>query len=412
MNSHFFKIFAARFFLIFYLIVFFSGFDSANSSAQFLDNFDGSSIQLDPDANDGWAFFTGDGSATMDFRQINDYASIFVDAGKDQHGIWWALIRRCISNNMDLNLLTKPEHEFRIETRIRVSHAPRRVNLHLNTQRTIDFHSHLMEFDIPDTANWHTISLTTDHFDARSGDSVYGQLALMDWGLEKYRVDVDYFKVDIVRVDTIGPDKGIQVPYRPPIPDVRTFNQQVVVTQDCIIDLQYPDINFNDWSVVEDEERINLITISGTQIIILRWDFKKMLGKQAIGSGLLELTTFSAQHSADHKKDFGMLRVCEIVGGDKSWDQKKVTLTSFCHGQPLMKVINSQMIIDIDVSEKQGDKTFITISNPVLQRLIDGTTLGIAIRPLGAISASFYSTEYNGGSRGARLFLNISTNSN
>jgi len=68
----------------------------------------------------------------------------------------------------------------------------RRVNLHLNAQRTTDFHTHLMEFDIPDTVNWHTISFNIHNFDAKPGDRVYGQLAIMDWGLEKYRVDVNY----------------------------------------------------------------------------------------------------------------------------------------------------------------------------------------------------------------------------
>jgi len=57
---------------------------------------------------------------------------------------------------------------------------PRRVNLHANTQRTVDFHSNLMEFDIPDTANWHTISMTTRDFDARPGHR-QRQMALMDW---------------------------------------------------------------------------------------------------------------------------------------------------------------------------------------------------------------------------------------
>ena len=88
----------------------------------------------------------------MTFRQGGDgYASILVDATTDRRGIWWALIKRNVSDHMDLQLLGRPDTELRIEARIRVSHAPRRVNLHLNTQRTTDFHSHLMEFDIPDT---------------------------------------------------------------------------------------------------------------------------------------------------------------------------------------------------------------------------------------------------------------------
>ena len=95
------------------------------------------------------------------------------------------------------------------------------MNLHLNTQRTTDFHSHLMEFDIPDTENWHTISMTTRDFDAGPGgrrqrpDGPYGL------GPGKYRVDVDYFKVDIVDTATAGPDKGNAVPYHPAGPGPR-----------------------------------------------------------------------------------------------------------------------------------------------------------------------------------------------
>jgi hypothetical protein len=380
--------------------------------AQFLDNFDSTAIKLDPSANNGWTYFSGDGSATMDFKAGNGYASILVDATKDQRNIWWALIRRCVSANFDLNLLSKPNYEFRIEARIRVSHAPRRVNLHLNTQRTTDFHSHLMEFDIPDTVNWYPISMTTHHFDARPGDRVYGQLALMDWGVDKYRVDMDYFKVDIVNIDTIGPAKGIQVPYHPPIPDVKIFNHHRDVAQDGIIDLQYPDINFNDWCALENGARVDLLAVSGSQIVILRWDFSTFAGKQVIGSGLLELTTFSIQRSFTKNKDFGMVRVTEILGGDPDWDQKAVTFVTFCKGQSLNQVLNSQMIIDIDVNEKHDGTNFITISNPVLQRLVDGKTLGIAIRPLGAVNASFYAMEYQSGKFCAKLHFNVDNKTN
>lgn len=382
------------------------------TSAQFLDDFNDTSIALDPSAFNGWAFYTGDGLATMDFQPKRGYASILVDATKDQQNIWWALIRRRVSADFDLSHLSESKYELRIEARIRVSHAPRRVNLHLNTQRTTDFHFHLMEFDIPDTTNWHTISMTTHEFDAKPGDSVFGQLALMDWGLEKYNVDLDYFKVDIVNVDTIGSDKGVQVPYHPPIPDLKTFKHQIKVAQDGMIDLEYPDMNFNNWYTQEDNGRTELLTISGSQFVIMRWDFSKFAKKRVVGSGLLELTTYSVQRSPAKQKDFGMVRVVEILGGDSNWDQKKVTYNKLYQGQPLNKVLNPQMIIDIDVTEGCGSKNLITISKPVLRRLINGRTLGLALRPLGAVNASFYAMENQGGIFSARLHLNVDFNSN
>jgi len=378
------------------------------SSAQFLDDFGERSVTTDPDGIRGWSFFTGDGEATMDFRQGGEgHASILVDATHDRRGIWWALVKHKVSDQMDLARLARPGNELRIEARIRVSHAPRRVNLHLNTQRTTDFHSHLMEFDIPDTERWHTISMTTRDFPAEPGDTVFGQLALIDWGLEKYRVDLDYFKVDVVDIAVAGPDKGAAVPYHPPIPDPKTFAHEARVAQDATIDLDSPDVNLNNWSVREGAGRRNLLAVGGTRYVILRWDLAAFAGKQVADHGLLELTTHAVQRTSDDLKDFGIVRVVEILGGDPAWDQRTVTATSLRRGQPFDRVLNTQMIIDYPLSEGDGAKTYLTISKPVLQRMIDGKTLGIAIKPLGSIGASFDSMETDGGRRSARLLFNV-----
>ena len=84
--------------------------------AQFRDDFIGNSITLDPSGINGWTFYTGDGSAVMDFSQSGKgYASITVDATKDNRNIWWALIRRYVSKDMDLSRFHNPYYEFRIE---------------------------------------------------------------------------------------------------------------------------------------------------------------------------------------------------------------------------------------------------------------------------------------------------------
>jgi hypothetical protein len=380
----------------------------SNAPGQFMDDFSASVIARDPRAARGWAFYTGDGSAVVDFaRSAEGIASVTVDATKDRRNIWWALIRRRVSDSMDLRTLKTPGYALRIEARIRISHAPRRVNLHLNTQRTTDFHSHLMEFDIADTSDWHTISMTTPAFDAVPGDSVYGQLALMDWGVGRYRVDLDYFRVDIVKVDSAGPDRGTQVPYHPLPGEPGSFTQHIVVRHDGMIDSEYPDVRFNEWSCVEDTDRSVLLTVHGSQDVILRWDLRSMNGQTAAGSGLLELTTFSLQRIPPLTKDFGMVRITEIIGGDPAWDQEGVTYNSLCRGQPLQRVLNEQMIIDVPVAERRGRATLATISRPVLQRLIDGTTRGLAVRPLGAVNASFYALENNGGAFGAKLHFSV-----
>jgi hypothetical protein len=372
----------------------------APASAQFRDDFDGPVLQ-------GWTNSTGAGSATMQFRQQGGVASILVDAAKDQNNIWWALIKRNVSASLDLKRLAEPGRELRIEARIRSSHAPRRVNLHANTQKTTDFHSHLMEYDIPDTESWHTISMTTRGFRAGPGDIVNTQLALMDWGLGKYRVDLDYFKVDVVDAATAGPDLGSAVPYHPPIPDPGTFAEKVRVAQDGMIDLQHPNLNFNNWYSADGGKKAPVLTVSGSQIVILRWDLSAYAGKLVTGHGLLELNTRSVERTATRIAEFGQVRVVEILGGDPAWDQRSVTLASFTRGQPLDSVLNTQMIIDVDVSEGQGGRRLITISKPVLQRLVDGKTLGLAIRPLGPINAVFYASEHDGGISAARLHFNL-----
>jgi hypothetical protein len=381
----------------------------ALAQAQFIDNFDGSQVQLDPEGIKGWLFHAGDGTATMDLRQGGGgYASIFVDATTDKRGIWWALIERKASDHMDLSLMQTPGHEFRIEARIRVSHAPRRVNLQVATQRSTDYDANLMEYDIADTTDWHVISMTTHGFDARPGDTVFAHMALMDWGLEKYRVDVDYIKVDIVDPATAGPDKGDPIPYHPPVADPHKFSEHLSAAQDSMIDLVDSDVNENDWSV-QDKSRgkISLLAVDESHHAILRWDLSRFAGKKVADHGLLELTTYAVQRKAEHVKDFGLIRVVEIPGGDPAWDQSTVTTDSFCHYEPLNRVLNSQMIIDWPVTPGDGAKTYLTISKTVLQRMIDGKTHGIAIKALGAIDASFYSMENEQGKYGARLHFNV-----
>jgi hypothetical protein len=379
---------------------------AAPAGAQFRDDFD--SLALDPEAAKGWAFFTGDGNATMDFRQGGEgYASIFVDATADRRNVWWALVHREASAAMDLGRLRQPGQEVRIEARIRVSHAPRRVNLQVLTRRTTDYHSHLMEYDIPDAETWHTISMTTRGFQAEPGDVLLGHMALMDWGLEKYRVDLDYLTVDIVDAAAAGPDLGAAVPYHPPVPDPEGFAHVVRVAHDALVDLEHPDVNLDDWGSGAGEERVRLLSIDAGRYAILRWDLTAFRGRTVADHGLLELTTHSVERKAEAVKDFGLARVVEMVGGDPGWDQRTVTATSLCRGQPPDRVLNPQMIVDWPVTEAPGGKTMFTISRPVLQRLIDGRSVGLAVRPLGALNAAFHASENDGGAHAARLRFDL-----
>jgi hypothetical protein len=384
-----------------------ASFAAGPAHAQFLDEFAGPALARDPAGLEGWAAFTGDGEATIDLRQGDGHASVLVDATRDRRGIWWAVIRRRVSEGMDLTRLAQAGQELRIETRLRVSHAPRRVNLHLNTQRTTDFHSHLMEFDIPDAGRWHTVSMTTRDFPAWPGDTVFGQMALIDWGLESYQVDVDYFKVDVVDAARAGPDQGEAVPYHPAVPPPSAFAHVVAAAHDAMIDLEHPDVNLDDWAAGDRSRPRRVLTVDGTHHVILRFDLGAFAGRRAAGHGLLELTTHSVQRLSREVKDFGLVRVVEILGGDPAWDQRTVTTDGLRRGDRLDRVLNTQMIVDWPVAQGAGARTYFTISKPVLQRLLDGRTHGLALKALGAISASFDALESEPAGRSARLLFNL-----
>ena len=126
----------------------------------------------------------------------------------------------------------------------------------------------------------------------------------------------------------------------------------------------------------------------------------------------MELTTQSVQIGGNYIKalgedfgmEFGKIRVIEIFGGDADWDQNEVTYNNFMRSKKYADVFNEQMIYDAELNYKPGSKNFIT--KPVLQRLIDGKTKGLLIRPLGALDASFYASEDKSGS-GPKLHFNV-----
>lgn len=376
--------------------------------AQFLDNFNREKIE-------GWFFFTGDGNVTMDFLQRNGYATIFINGTKDRDNVYWTIIKRDVTPFLDLNKFKDPSFQLRVEAKIRVHNAPRRLNMMVNTQRTTNFHIDLMEFDIPDTTDWHIISMTTNKFDAVPGDTVYVQLDVTDYGLGKYYIDVDYYRADIVNVNLAGPDKGELVPYHPPIPHVNTFSNHLIVTHDCLINSDFPGLNFNNWHANEKDGDKRILTVNSNQWVILRWDLGQYKNAKADGAGLLELTTYSVlkggnfieDYGKDFGEEFGKIRVIEILGGDSEWDQNKVTYNNFMKNKIYSDVFNAQMIYDAELSDEKGSKNFITISKPVLQRLLDGKTKGLLIRPLGAIDASFYDSENTMGDDAPKLHFNI-----
>jgi hypothetical protein len=190
-----------------------------------------------------------------------------------------------------------------------------------------------MEFDVSRPGEWKTVSMTTQGFDARAGDIVNGQLALMDWGLSKYRLDIDYLRVDIVDVTKVQPDEGEPIPYHPPVADPRTFKHVIPVTQDGMIDMSNPDNNLGEWHIREVDKEVPLVAVGGSIWAVLRWDFADFAGKKIDGSGLLEISTHSVEGVSDPPPDYGLIRVVEIMGGDPAWTRNSVTWNSLLCGE-------------------------------------------------------------------------------
>jgi len=354
----------------------------------------------------GWQTLTGDGNAQLKFIPMDGFARMQVDATKDQHTIYWTIIKRDIAQSLDMEKLKSPDYELRVEARVRPSHAPRRVNFMINTQRTTDYHEHLREYDLGQTADWQVISMTTRNLDAVAGDQVNIQLGVTDWGPGEYHLDVDYFRAEVVPVKNAKADLGEPLVYHPPIPALETFKQHLKVQHDATINSAFPLVNFNNWT----SDNTRVFTVSAGQYPLLRWDLQSFRGQKANAAGVLELTTQSVQKGGDYRgalgEDFGIefdkVRVFEIFGGDENWQQQTVTFKSFTQGKDLQSTINGQMIFDTEVALAQG-KTQVTIPRPVLQRLLDGTTRGLLLQPLGALEVSFYDSEHGDGSKAATL---------
>jgi len=153
----------------------------------------------------------------------------------------------------------------------------------------------------------------------------------------------------------------------------------------------YPDVNFANWADMSGGTPAPALSVSGTQMIVLRPDLSAYRGRKAAGWGVLELTTESGQWAPTELEEFGYLRAMEILGGDPAWERGKVTRDSLLAGQPESAVIG-QMFIDVPPNLQRGGKTYVLVSPPVLDRLISGRTKGIAIIAQGAVNASFASS--------------------
>lgn len=370
-------------------------FCAASAFSQFHADFESSEpiTKVDPNEGGGWSWYSGDGEAKVDFLSREGYATMLVDAREDPLNIWWAIVRSRIDSDVDVQSLAEAGNELRIEARVRVSAAPRRINLQLFGPRN-RLHEHLAEFDIPIADEWHRVSLTTSGFSAQAGDPLFCQLAMMDWGQEIYATDIDYLRVEVVDASTPLPSYGLPLIYHPPLPDRKSLPQVELVAADAAIDSQHPNTSLNDWGNPElGDDQPRLLPITPSQTALLKWNLSAYAGREAEGTAVLELTTHSLTRLLGDYEELGRLRVVEILGHAPEWDEETVSYQSFTGGSELTSVTNAQTVIDVEINPQPGFLNRIAISQPVMQRLLDGKSKGLALRALGPVNAVLYAHE-------------------
>lgn len=358
------------------------------AAGQFVETFEDSSLA-------GWTHQTGDGEVSMTVTAGEGMGELVVDATEDRHNIWWAFLARDVSSSIDLARLNEPGNELRVTARVRPSHAPRRVNLHVNTQETTDFHSHLMEYDLSDTTRWHTLSMTTEGFEVTPGDTVTAQLAMMDWGSRTYRLAIDSFAVEVVDRETAPPNLGSAVPYPLPTRAPETLSHHVPATAGGLVHRDYPGQNFAGWHTTTDTTAVPTWTVAPGQMVILRWDRDALPADSVTGPGVLELRRHSVHRADVSPEELGQVRVVEVMTGPRDWTRETLTYDRLTRGRPLNDLLNPQPIVDVDVSGPPGGTVRIPISESVLRRLVTEETKGLALRPLGPTSATFFAPQSN-----------------
>lgn len=359
--------------------------------AEFRADFDdgGPIRRVDPTGSGGWSWYAGDGQARIDLTQHDGFARMKVDATEDELNIWWAVVRTRVDQGVRKPGSDISSHELRIEARVRVSHAPRRINLQLSSAST-RHHEHLREFDIPAADVWHVVSMTSKGFPLRPEEPVYAQVAMMDWGRHIYSTDIDYLRVSLVDAADPPPDLGLPQEYHPPIPPVEELPEHAVAAANALIDELHPNLQLTPWGAGPiGNPQAGLLAVAPGQRALLRWDLSAWRGRKASGVATLELTTHDLTRRLQEDEELGRVRVLEILPTAPDWSEDEVTFNSFTGGGGLDAVVNSQPVIDVLIDPTPGTRNRIALPQTVVQRMLDGRNAGLALQALGPVHATF-----------------------
>jgi len=235
--------------------------------------------------------------------------------------------------------------------------------------------------------------MVTNGFDFDPKKPLMTQVSMMDWGItEIYELKIDYIQVDLVKVGAEGTHYGEPLIYRPDLKDAGSYAVELIPNQEATIDSSLPEESLAEWCNESEPDQPSVVQVDQTKTVLLSWDFSQYRG-QRVTEGQLELSTSTLLRSTQNRKDFGEVRISEIRDIADPWDKSTVTYATFVGDNEFTDIVVSQCIIDTKVNPEKKGKTVVTVSQPVMQRLIDGGAAGIAVMPLGLISASFYGCE-------------------
>jgi len=352
-----------------------------------------------PDDNSTWVTHFGDGAIVPSLEAKVGYMRFKVNAEGASHNVWWTIMISEIQPNKELGPL--PEgYKLWMEAEVRASHPFKRINMRLKSQRTVDHHADLMEFDLGSGLDWQTLRFYPPGLDYQPGDRLSCHLAMIDWGLEQFHLDVRNVKIYVAGPDQLSLSANA-LPYHPEPNPASSYQHKITVEEDGMVDLVYPDENLFGWG----DGNQRLLGVSHDLVSLLKWDLSEIDAGTVDDWGLLKMEVHSSIQVPEPSDEYCRIRVMEIIGGIEDWQAKSLTYRDLANGSQQWEVFSQQMMIDMFVPVGTDKTLNIPVSPPVLQRLLDGTTKGLAIFPLGTIQCLFYSKQNN--EKAAKLYYNL-----
>lgn len=184
---------------------------------------------------------------------------------------------------------------------------------------------------------------------------------------------------------------------------ILTTPMRLAATQDALIDSAWPATNFASWTTASGEA---VLTLDGTKIALLQWDFQNLANRLITGDGTLEIYTHSTLHLSTSGAAAPLIRV-RTINPAASWTEATVTYTSFVDVGDLDSVLSQSPVGEATPTRNRLTRTVLSIPEAALLSLQDGSAAGLALQLTGPMALSLFSREAYAGLYAARLAFNV-----